>query len=133
MSITNFSTKEEVVDYINTLQDYEGYVQFSHRKIDLNKDVFINKNPKVENEDGFIYEAHFCNGSDSISIKQLNNSWIASKTNIENAEINTFIAIDKLKVNMAQVWEKEQDELCENMEVLKLKKVVFAGFKKESK
>jgi CRISPR type III-associated protein (TIGR04423 family) len=31
---------------------------------------------------------------------------------------------------MAQIWEEENDPLCENMPVMKLKKVVFAGFRK---
>jgi len=31
---------------------------------------------------------------------------------------------------MAQIWEPENDKLCENMPVMKLKKVVFAGFTK---
>lgn len=29
---------------------------------------------------------------------------------------------------MAQIWEEENDPLCENLSVLKLKKVVFVGF-----
>jgi CRISPR type III-associated protein (TIGR04423 family) len=40
------------------------------------------------------------------------------------------MGIDTLKVKMAQVWEKEADALCEGMDVMKLKKVVFAGFEK---
>jgi hypothetical protein len=39
--------RTEVIEYINGLKEYEGYVQFSHRAIDLDKDIF----PKVEDID----------------------------------------------------------------------------------
>ena len=122
--------RDEIIDYINMLSGYEGYVQFSHRAIDIEKDVFIDKEPKVEDEDGFIYEAHFTNGNDSIMIRQQNDAWVVSTTTIKDAELETFHAIAGLKVNMAQIWEAKEDELCEGMEVLKLQKVVFAGFEK---
>jgi len=123
-------TRNEVITYINSLDGYEGYVQFSHRPIDMTKDIFMQNSPKVEDESGFIYEAHFSNGTESIAIRQINDSWLVSQTNIENIELETYYGIDKLKVNMAQVWEVQSDELCEGMEVKKLSKVVFAGFEK---
>ena len=124
--------REEVIDYINTLSGYEGYVQFSHRAIDIEKDVFLDKEPKVENEAGFIYEAHFSNEEKSIMIRQVNDAWLVSETDISNAELETFHAIAGLKVKMAQIWEAKADELCEGMEVMKLQKVVFAGFSVEN-
>jgi len=120
--------REEIVEYINTLKGYEGYVQFSHRPIDMGKDVFIDKDPSIEDENGFVYEAHFANGKESISVHQINDGWLVSKTNIENVETEIYKAIDTLKVKTAQIWGKERDALCENMEVMNLKKVVFAGF-----
>ena len=33
-------TKEEIIEYINGLDGYEGYVQFSDRPIDKDKDIF---------------------------------------------------------------------------------------------
>ena len=127
-------SKDEVVEYINkNLKDYEGYVQFSHRAIDIEKDVFIEKEPKVEYEAGFIYEAHFSNGKKSIMIRQQNDAWVVSTTNIEDAEFETFHGVAGLKVKMAQIWEAKADELCEGMEVMKLQKVVFAGFVVENK
>lgn len=122
--------REEVIAYINTLNGYEGYVQFSHRPIDLKRDVFKNSDPKVEDESGFVYEAHFANGSESIAIKQLNDVWFISITDIQNVETETYHAIADLKVKMAQIWEKKPDTLCEDMDVIKLNKVVFAGFAK---
>ena len=132
-------TKQQVIEYINDLQNYQGYVQFSHRPIEKTKDIFLDNNPQVENEDGFVYEAHFCNDKQSISIRQINDSWLVSKTdisNISNSDIQEFITdIEKFnyKVKMAQIWEEDDDPLCENMKVKKLKKVVFAGFKGDLK
>lgn len=125
--------RTEIIEYINSLNGYEGYVQFSHRPIKLDKDVFIETNPQVEDEEGFVYEAHFSNSVESITIRQLNESWLVSTTNITDAEIETFHGISDLKVNMAQIWEATKDQLCENMEVMKLKKVVFAGFEKDKR
>jgi CRISPR type III-associated protein (TIGR04423 family) len=127
-------TKQKVIEYINNLQNYQGYVQFSHRPIDKSKDIFLDNNPQIEDEKGFIYEAHFCNNKESISIRQINDSWFISKTDISNIDkndIQEFITDVKefnYKVKMAQIREEVEDESCENMPVKKLKKVVFAGF-----
>jgi len=127
--------RTEVIEYINSLKEYEGYVQFSHRAIDLEKDLFPRTTDiELENKQSFVYEAHFCNGQESIMIRQINADWIVSKTDIGSAEFETFHGIAGLKVKMAQIWEAKEDDLCEGMRVMKLKKVVFAGFKKgESK
>lgn len=127
--------KEDIVKKINdNYRDYEGYVQFSHRPIDKTKDIFYDgKKVEIHNEDGFIYEAHFCNDAKSISIRQLNDSWMIATTditNIDKKDTQTYIGIDNLKVKMAQIWEDVEDELCENMQVKKLQKVVFLGFKR---
>jgi len=129
-------TKEEIIEYINNLKGYQGYIQYSNRPINKDNDIFTITDPKVDLQDGFIYEAYFCNGNQSISIKQLNDSWYISQTTIEDipaTDIQTFISdIEKLpKIKMAQIWEEKEDELCENMSVKKLKKVVFAGFEEK--
>jgi len=131
-------TKDEIVKYINNLAGYQGYIQYSNRPIDKKTDIFIKDNPKVELNGGFIYEAHFCNGKQSISIKQINNSWYIDEIdilNIDDIDIQSYISdIENLpKVKMAQIWKAEKDKLCENMEVMKLKKVVFAGFEGDIK
>ena len=136
-------TREEVITYINALQGYQGYVQFSHRPIDKTKDIFYDgKKVEVHNEDGFIYEAHFCNDIKSISIRQLNDSWMIATTDIQNIKFSkddtqtylTDIKDFNYKVKMAQIWEAKKDNLCADMEVMKLQKVVFLGFEKvESK
>ncbi len=119
---------DSVLNYINKLNGFRGYVQFSHREIDINKDIFINSDPKVTKEDGFIYEAHFANENEYVTIKQLNEKWIANRDSLENSEIQEYYGIGGIKVKMAQIWKEEHDELCEDMKVKKLKKVVFAGF-----
>ncbi|MDK9694141.1 MAG: TIGR04423 family type III CRISPR-associated protein [Sulfurimonas sp.] len=129
--------KEDIVKIINEkYSNYEGYVQFSHRPIDKDKDIFHNgKKVEISDESGFVYEAHFYNGAESIAIKQINDSWLVSVTQLSEvqnpeADIKTYHAINGLKVKMAQIWKEAEDELCEDMKVLKLKKVVFAGFAK---
>ena len=132
--------KKEVINYINSLKGYCGYIQWSHRPIDKEKDIFINKDPNIDNENGFIYEAHFYNDTEkkSIQIRQINDSWLVSETNILNLdEKDTQIFISEIqgcpKVKMAQIWQEKEDELCENMKVKKLTKVVFTGFVKDEK
>ena len=132
--------KNEIIKYINDeLKGYQGYIQYSNRPIDKKTDIFIKDDPKVDLQDGFIYEAYFCNGTQSISIKQINNSWLVSKTDISNidlddknnSDIKSYISdIQDFnhKVKMAQIWDIEEDKLCENMKVKKLSKVVFVGF-----
>jgi len=127
--------RAEVIEYINGLKEYEGYVQFSHRAIDLEKDIF----PKIEDidesdaRDGFVYEAHFYKDNQSIMIRQINDGWIVSQTDTTDAAFEVFHGISDLKIRMAQIWKPEADELCEGMSVMKLKKVVFAGFEKDEK
>jgi CRISPR type III-associated protein (TIGR04423 family) len=123
-------TREEIVEYINSLDGYEGYVQFSDRPIE---DIWTQRsNISVDPKEGFVYEAHFCNGTESIAIKQVNGEWLVSTTQIseidnEETDIETYYAHEK-NVKMAQIWQEETDEVCEGMKVKKLQKVVFAGF-----
>jgi len=124
--------RKEIIDYINELKEYEGYVQFSNRPIDLEKDLFPNSNG-ITDEKGFVYEAHFYKDNQSIMIRQINDSWIVSQSDTTDAEFEVFHGISNLKIRMAQIWKPEPDELCEGMSVMKLKKVVFAGFEKDKK
>ena len=119
--------RQEILEYINSLKGYEGYVQFSDRPIE---DIWTQKNDiSVDAKDGFVYEVHFYNGSDSISIKQINNVWLVDETkDIPLTDTELFVGINNLKVKMAQIWEVKEDPLCEGMQVKKLTKVVFVGF-----
>ena len=127
--------KEEIIKYINEeLQNYQGYIQYSNRAISKKDDIFIKDNPKADEKGGFIYEAHFCNGQKSIMIRQINDSWIVSETDISQVpkdDIQSYISDIKdfkYKIKMAQIWLDEEDKLCDEMIVKKLKKVVFVGF-----
>ena len=120
--------RDEVIDYINNLKGFRGYVQFSHRPLDLVKDIFTDNDPKVDNENGFVYEAHFANENEYITIKQSNNGWTVDRGSLKNIEIEEYYGIAGNKVKMEQIWQEDSDELCEDMIVKKLKKVVFAGF-----
>jgi CRISPR type III-associated protein (TIGR04423 family) len=124
-------SREEIITYINSLKGYQGYVQFSDTKI-RTCDVFkARQNIELQpTENGFVYEAHFCNDIESISIKQINDSWLcttADISNIESHDTNKYLS-NFGKIIMAQIWESEEDEHCAGMKVKKLKKVVFAGF-----
>ena len=131
-------SREEIIEYINSLKNYEGYIQFSDTKI-RDCDIFKkedNISQKLQLTNGFIYEAHFYNGQESIMIRQINNSWIVSKTdilNISQNDIKSYISniTDLPKIKMAQIWEEEADKFCNGMMVKKLKRVVFAGFENE--
>jgi len=123
--------KAEVVKYLNSLENYQGYVQFSDMKI-RECDIFRNlQKISLSLTNGFIYEAHFCNKEESIAVKQINNYWLVSISDISTAnenETEVFQGIENLKVRMTQIWEETNDNLCENMKVRKLSKVVFSGF-----
>ena len=123
-------SKESIVEYIHTLKGYEGYVQFSNSKIRIG-DIFKGyQDIELEESEGFVYEAHFFNGSDSISIKQLNGDfYVDEERTIDMSEENTNVYQSKVgEVQMVQLWESKPDPLCEGMYVKKCKKVVFAGF-----
>lgn len=117
----------EIIEYVNTLKGYEGYIQMSNAPI---KDIWATPSTiTFSHQDGFIYEAHFFNGKDSITIRQMNDAWYVDETkDIPLTDTQIYYAKQSLKIRMAQIWEEEDDLLCENMLVLKLKKVVFAGF-----
>jgi len=138
-----FSEKVKVIDYINGLEGYRGYVQFSHRPLE-HKDVFEDNDPTVQDEEGFVYEAHFSNGKESIMIRQQNANWVVSTIDISDIDEKDmeYFALEKTSylekidsnwVKMAQIWEEKEDVLCDNMKVMKLQKVVFAGFSVEAK
>ncbi|NOQ32093.1 MAG: hypothetical protein GQ570_13330 [Helicobacteraceae bacterium] len=80
-------TKAEIIKYINELKGYQGYVQFSDRPIE---NIFREfNNISIDAKKGFVYEAHFYNGVDSITIKQVNESWlvdIEENTAIDNTQ-----------------------------------------------
>ncbi len=143
--------KDEILKYVNeNLKGYEGYIQLMGEKID-EKHLFLagERTPGL-GEDELIYEAHFFNANlkKSISIRQINDAWFVDETELnkvalEESDIKTFYPkFGNFKIKMAQIWQDEKDEFCEvlredgtreSLPVLKLQKIVFAGFVKDEK
>lgn len=154
--------RDEILRYVNdNLKDYEGYIQLMGKKIDKEQ-LFLagERTPGLGNDD-LIYEAHFFNADlkNSISIRQINDSWFVDETDLKsidldplkNPDVKEFHSKFKpefsakfkdVKIKMVQIWEDEKDEFCEvpqgngtleGLPVLKLQKIVFAGFVKDKK
>lgn len=131
------TNKDGMIKYINKklAEGYEGYIQPLSRKID-DSSVFLGDKTAL-NSDEIIYEAHFFSKSKnkSVCVRQINGCWFVNTTNLKELGANdTQIFFDKLgknKIKMAQIWKEEKDEFCTGLSVLKLKKVVFAGFVRE--
>lgn len=129
-------TRQEITEYINGLKNVEGYVQFSHRPLDSQKDIWEKTAPKSIDvqEEGFVVEAYFYDDTDSITIYRHNEFWYVDEVNISDIngdDMQKYMTKHGRYVKMAQIWKAEEDEYCEDMKVLKLKKVVFAGFDHE--
>ena len=143
--------KDEILKYVNeNLKGYEGYIQLMGEKID-EKHLFLagERTPGL-GEDELIYEAYFFNeiSKKSVSVRQINDAWFVDETELnkvalEESDIKTFYPkFGNFKIKMAQIWQDEKDEFCEvpqdngtleGLPVLKLQKIVFAGFVKDEK
>lgn len=142
-------SKKEVIEYINSnLQNYDGFVQFSNRKFDTSKDLFIDRSLKISDESGFISEAYFYNEATKtgISIKMLDGKWLVCQTNLD-AVLDDDIEIyasnilgSSLYIKMAQIYKFEggfakdmQGNILDEFKTPILDRVVFAGFSKKIK
>lgn len=141
-----FDTKSKVIEYINlNLKNYDGFVQFSNRKFDEKKDLFVNNKVVIENENGFIGEAYFYDegSKTSVSIRMLDGKWYVDKIDlvgVEKQDIQIYKSIIKnssLNIKMAQIWEEESGcakdmsgKILDEFKTLSLKKVVFMGLQK---
>ncbi|WP_281529787.1 TIGR04423 family type III CRISPR-associated protein [Campylobacter hominis] len=142
-------SKKEVIEYINSnLQNYDGFVQFSNRKFDTSKDLFIDSSLKISDESGFISEAYFYNEATKtgISIKMLDGKWLVCQTNLDGVlddDIEIYasnISDSSLYIKMAQIYKFEggfakdmQGNILDEFKTPILDRVVFAGFSKEIK
>ena len=142
-------SKKEVIEYINSnLQNYDGFVQFSNRKFDTSKDLFIDKSLKISDESGFISEAYFYNEATKtgVSIKMLDGKWLVCQTNLDGVlddDIEIYasnISDSSLYIKMAQIYKFEggfakdmQGNILDEFKTPILDRVVFAGFSKEIK
>ena len=143
--------KDEILKYVNeNLKGYEGYIQLMGEKIDEKHLFLAGEQTPGLGEDELIYEAHFFNANlkKSISIRQINDAWFVDETELnkvalEESDIKTFYPkFGNFKIKMAQIWQDEKDEFYEvpqdngtfeGLPVLKLQKIVFAGFVKDEK
>jgi len=135
------ATKEEIKNYLENLEGFDGYVQISNREFDKDKDIFINKKIQINDKEGFIVEAAFSNGKKSIMVNFINGEWIVNEYELNNKhiefmEFNTRIKDFNKKIKMAQIFEETEEEISdingENRESIKtliFKTSVFAGFK----
>ena len=142
-------SKKEVIEYINSnLQNCDGFVQFSNRKFDTSKDLFIDKSLKISDESGFISEAYFYNEATkiSVSIKMLDGKWLVCETNLDGVlddDIEIYasnISDSSLYIKMAQIYKFEggfakdmQGNVLDEFKTPILDRVVFAGFSKKIK
>lgn len=142
-------SKKEVIEYINSnLQNCDGFVQFSNRKFDTSKDLFIDKSLKISDESGFISEGYFYNEATkiSVSIKMLDGKWLVCETNLDGVlddDIEIYasnISDSSLYIKMAQIYKFEggfakdmQGNILDEFKTPILDRVVFAGFSKEIK
>ena len=154
--------RDEILKYVNeNLKGYEGYIQLMGEKID-EKHLFLagERTPGL-GEDELIYEANFFDykSKKSVSIRQINDAWFVDETELggtnldpkKNPDIKEFHSkfkpefsakFKEVKIKMAQIWQDEKDKFCEvpqgngtleGLPVLKLQKIVFAGFVKDEK
>lgn len=142
-------SKKEVIEYINSnLQNYDGFVQFSNRKFETSKDLFIDRSLKISDESGFISEAYFYNEATKtgVSIKMLDGKWLVCETNLDGVlddDIEIYasnISDSSLYIKMAQIYKFEggfakdmQGNILDEFKTPILDRVVFAGFSKEIK
>jgi hypothetical protein len=142
-------SKKEVIEYINSnLQNCDGFVQFSNRKFDTSKDLFIDKSLKISDESGFISEGYFYNEATkiSVSIKMLDGKWLVCETNLDGVlddDIEIYasnISDSSLYIKMAQIYKFEggfakdmQGNVLDEFKTPILDRVVFAGFSKKIK
>ena len=134
--------RDEILKYVNeNLKGYEGYIQLMGKKIDKEHLFLEGERDPSLGEDELIYEAHFFSKSEnkSVSIRQINDGWFVDEVDLnkvtleENGTKTFYSKFSDFKIKMAQIWEEENDKLCENLPVLKLQKIVFAGFEKDEK
>ena len=133
-----FKSNDEIKNYLENLEGFEGYVQISNRPMDKDKDIFINKKIQIDDKEGFVVEAAFCNKEKSVMINFINGEWIVSEYNIKGLKTESFLSKlkgENLKIKLAKIFEEIDEEISDvdekNKETVKniyLKNVVFAGF-----
>lgn len=127
---------------IDISKEYNGYIWLS----DESKPQIMDKSSvnfyKYENTNPFIQEGYFTDDEFSYTIKHFDGiGHCVYKTKIDelkngNEEISSYLADPALtrenekikKLKFITEWIAENDEKCDNMEVLKPGRVAFIGF-----
>lgn len=125
-------TYENLKSFYSELNEFEGYIQLSGDKLQiLEKKQSLPSWDTLHKGHNFILEASFFNGQRSITIRQANDKYIIIDKNIKDYDhknLNTYKVNEYLSANIIQVWEKTEDENCENLLVLKPTLQLFSGF-----
>ena len=123
---------------------YEGYIWYSDEKEPRvfrgDEPVDVEKFLKDDADRHFVVEGNLWNkeAQESIAIRYVDGQYSVRRTDLsgegsENATIKTFVAhkIYGVKaLEFKQLWEAQEDPMCEGMPVLRPKRLVFVGFKK---
>jgi CRISPR type III-associated protein (TIGR04423 family) len=126
-----YTQQQDLIDALKKLEGYEGYVQFSHKELEIIKPIEI-KTPNESNV--FLVEAYYCNKTEkkSIAVRYYAGAWYweddIDLSKAEGNDIQTYQTKYDENAILSQVWIAEDDEYCNNWKVKKLKKVVFSGF-----
>ena len=145
--IENLRAKFEII-YSKLQGEYEGYIQMSDKRIEhvytkatelpeletLYVDVRGEKTEVNYVLEMALYDAK---NKNSILIRQHNDDFLVLEKElkgVEEKDIDSFYTVTPRtpKMQIAQLWEAEKSEFCEDMEVLVPKALMFAGFE-ESK
>ena len=136
--------KEELKKFYNNLREdvLVGYIQLSDSRITEDK---LYLTPKILPEwnnntykSNFIYEAAFFDEKSNISIliRQIDDKWLVNTVDFNKKDNKTeiteefFIAKTENtpRVKMKNIWQEQEDELCNKFHVLKHVYSAFAGF-----
>jgi len=138
--------REELKDFYNNklrVNILVGYIQLSNSRITEDKLYLTPKILPEWNNDiyksNFIYEAAFFDKNSNIStlIRQIDDKWLVNTVDLSELEQNndyevekpqTFIAKKAGKIKMINIWQEQNDDLCEDFPVLKHVYSAFAGF-----
>lgn len=112
---------------------FEGYILLSDKEPLILESAPLPDFDSLCNGGNFIVEsALFCKSrNECIAIRQINDSFLVQRFCLESyphKDFERFITINNKVAKIAQIWEEELDENCENLPVLKHKFSVFAGF-----
>lgn len=122
--------------------NYTGYLWES----DQEKPLVLKNTPYSrvldDKSNPFIVEGMLFDGKRSISIKYINGKYLVSKTEVQPEDFNSPDVERRLYIanfdgagwlKFLEYWQPESDCLCEDMNVLRMKKRVFVGFTNDEK